>query len=132
MLPIVHSTLDRGSEQLAPHPPSLRESRPRGHLSLVWAYPSPGRFPIPYLHVMDNNTQGGILRYFPTTNTTGRHLGFGRDFNYHTSFRACYVIVHKVYSMAVKGNPAMDKHPFQGGGGCGSRNTPSRFMLNPK
>ena len=27
------------------------------------------------------------------------------------------------------GNPAMDKHPIQGGGGVGSRNTPSRFML---
>ena len=32
----------------------------------------------------------------PTTSTTGRHLGFERDYNYHyTAFRACYVIMHK-------------------------------------
>ena len=35
----------------------------------------------------------------PTTSTTGRHLGFKRDFNYHTAFRACFVIMHKVYSL---------------------------------
>ena len=34
---------------------------------------------------------------FPTTSTTGRHLEFKRDFNYHTAFQANYVIVHKVY-----------------------------------
>ena len=32
----------------------------------------------------------------PTTNTTGRHLRFDRDYNFHTAFRACYVIMHKV------------------------------------
>ena len=36
-----------------------------------------------------------------TTSTTGRHLGFGREHNYHTDFRACYVILHKVYSSIV-------------------------------
>ena len=43
---------------------------------------------------------GEILRTFtisPTTNTTGCHLGFERDYNYHTAFRAFYVIMHKVY-----------------------------------
>ena len=34
---------------------------PRYLLSLVWACPRPERFPIPYLHVMNNNTQGRIL-----------------------------------------------------------------------
>ena len=34
----------------------------------------------------------------PITSTAGRHLGFERDYNYHTAFRACYVITHKVYS----------------------------------
>ena len=41
-----------------------------------------------------------ILRTFtisPTTSTTDRHLGFEPDYNYHTVFRACYVIMHKVY-----------------------------------
>ena len=33
----------------------------------------------------------------PTTNTTGRHLGFERDYNYHTAFRARDVIMHKVH-----------------------------------
>ena len=32
----------------------------------------------------------------PTTNTTGRHFGFERDYNYHTAFRACYVVMHKI------------------------------------
>ena len=44
---------------------------------------------------------GQIQRTFtnsPTTSTSGRHLGFERDYNYHTAFRACYVIMHKVYS----------------------------------
>ena len=36
---------------------------PRYLLSLVWACPRPERFPIPYLHVMNNNTQGRILHY---------------------------------------------------------------------
>ena len=42
---------------------------------------------------------GQILRTFTislTTSTTGRHLGFERDCNYHTAFRAC-VIMNKVY-----------------------------------
>ena len=39
--------------------------------------------------------------YFPTTSTTGRHLGFERDYNYHTAFRACYVIMHKVYWLPI-------------------------------
>ena len=33
---------------------------------------------------------GQILRTFtisPTTSTTGRHLGFERDYNYYTAFR---------------------------------------------
>ena len=33
---------------------------------------------------------------FPTTRTTGRHLGIQRDYNYHTVFRACYAIMQKV------------------------------------
>ena len=33
----------------------------------------------------------------PTTSTTGRHLGFERENNYQNAFRACYVIMHKVY-----------------------------------
>ena len=33
---------------------------------------------------------------------TGRHLGFERDYNYHTAFRAYYVIVHEVYHCAGK------------------------------
>ena len=37
--------------------------------------------------------------YLPTTNTTGRHLGFERDYHYPTAFRACYVIMHKVYCL---------------------------------
>ena len=44
---------------------------------------------------------GQILRTFTisvTTSTTGRHLRFERDYNFHTAFRAFYVIVHKVYS----------------------------------
>ena len=44
---------------------------------------------------------GQILRSLttsPTTNTTGRHLGFERDYNPHTAFRSCYVIMHKVFS----------------------------------
>ena len=43
-----------------------------------------------------------ILRTFPispTTSTTARHLGFERDYNYHTAFRACYVIMHTVYCL---------------------------------
>ena len=43
---------------------------------------------------------GQMLRSFtisPTTNTNGRHLEFERDYNYHTAFRACYVIMHTVY-----------------------------------
>ena len=43
---------------------------------------------------------GKILRTFTissTTSTFGVHLGFERDYNYHTAFRACYVIMHKVY-----------------------------------
>ena len=46
---------------------------------------------------------GQILRTFPispTTSTTGRHLGFERDYNYHTAFRACYVIMHTVYCLS--------------------------------
>ena len=44
---------------------------------------------------------GQILRTVtisPITITTGRHLGFERDYNYHTAFRARYVIMfmHKV------------------------------------
>ena len=37
---------------------------------------------------------GQILRTFtisPTSNTTDRHLGFERDYNYHAAFRVCYV-----------------------------------------
>ena len=40
---------------------------------------------------------GQILRTFaisPTASTTGRHIGFKRDYNYHTAFRECYVIIH--------------------------------------
>ena len=33
----------------------------------------------------------------PTTNTTGRHLELERDYNSHTAFAPCYVIMHKVY-----------------------------------
>ena len=43
---------------------------------------------------------GQLLRNFtisPTTNTTGRYLGFERDYNYHNALWACYVIMHKVY-----------------------------------
>ena len=35
--------------------------------------------------------------YFSTTGTTGIHLGFERDYNYHTAFRGVSVIMHKVY-----------------------------------
>ena len=34
----------------------------------------------------------------PTSSTTGRHLRFERDYNYHVAFRACYVIMHNIYS----------------------------------
>ena len=47
---------------------------------------------------------GQILRTFtisPTINTIGRHLGFERDYNYHAALRACYVIMHKVYSVPI-------------------------------
>ena len=30
---------------------------------------------------------------FPTASTYGRHLGFEHDYNYHTTFRTCYVII---------------------------------------
>ena len=43
---------------------------------------------------------GQILCTFsisPTTSTTGRQLAFERDYNYHTAFRGCNVIMHKVY-----------------------------------
>ena len=44
---------------------------------------------------------GQILHTFailPTASTTGVHLGFERDYNYHTAFRGvCSVIMHKVY-----------------------------------
>ena len=44
--------------------PGLKSASPAGGLlSLVWACPRPERFPIPYLHVMNNNTQGKILYY---------------------------------------------------------------------
>ena len=33
----------------------------------------------------------------PTISTTSRHLGFERHYNYHTAFRACYVVMDKVY-----------------------------------
>ena len=32
---------------------------------------------------------------FPTSSTTGRHLGSQCNYNSHTAFRACYVIKHK-------------------------------------
>ena len=50
---------------------------------------------------------GQILRTFtisPTTNTTGRHLGFERDYNYHAAFRVCDVIVHKIYFFQLDGH----------------------------
>ena len=37
-----------------------------------------------------------ILRTFtisPTASTPGRHLGYERDYNYRTAFRACYVML---------------------------------------
>ena len=40
---------------------------------------------------------GQILRTFtvsPTTRSTSLHLGFERDYNYHTFFRVCYGIMH--------------------------------------
>ena len=43
---------------------------------------------------------GQILRTFTisaTTKITGRHVGFEGDYNYPTTFRASYVITHKVY-----------------------------------
>ena len=60
----------RQQTKLACRPPSLRESRVLSlrHLSgdllsLVWACPRPEWFLIPYIHVMNNNTQGRILHY---------------------------------------------------------------------
>ena len=42
--------------------PGLKSASPAGDLlSLVWACPRPERFPILYLHVTNNNTQGKIL-----------------------------------------------------------------------
>ena len=42
----------------------LKSASPAGDLlSLVWACPRPEQLPIPYLHVMNNNTQGKILYY---------------------------------------------------------------------
>ena len=43
-------------------------------------------------HILRNSSNFTIS---PTNSTTGRHLGFERDYNYHTAFRACYVIMHK-------------------------------------
>ena len=56
-------------------------------------------------------TQSELFRAFSTShsysrivnkktcsNTAGRHFGFERDYNYHAAFRACYVIMYKVYS----------------------------------
>ena len=42
---------------------------------------------------------GQILRTFTIFHTTNTsvHLGFERDHIYHTTFRACDVITHKVY-----------------------------------
>ena len=44
---------------------------------------------------------GQIQRTFTnspnTSSTAGLHLGFQRDYNYHAAFRACYVIMRKVY-----------------------------------
>ena len=31
---------------------------------------------------------------YPTTSSTGRQLGFERDYNYHTSFGICYIFMH--------------------------------------
>ena len=36
----------------------------------------------------------------PTIITSRRHLGFERDYNYHTAFGACYVVMHKVYYLS--------------------------------
>ena len=45
-----------------------------------------------------NKTLDPVLLLFPpTTSTTGRHLGFERDYNSHTAFGVCYIIMHKVY-----------------------------------
>ena len=42
--------------------PGLKSASPAGDLlSLVWVCPRPERFPIPYLQIMNNNTQGKIL-----------------------------------------------------------------------
>ena len=41
----------------------------------------------------------------PITSTTGRRLGFERDYSSHTAFRVCYVIMYIVYCF------------FWGGGG---------------
>ena len=40
----------------------------------------------------------------PTTSSTGRHLGFERDYNSHTAFRTCYVIIHKAYCVQALSN----------------------------
>ena len=37
------------------------------------------------------------LTISPLTSTIGNHIGFDRDYKYHTAFRTCYVIMHKVY-----------------------------------
>ena len=56
-----------------------------------------------------DRSQISYFYYFPTTITTGRHLGFECDYNYHTAFRACYVIMHKVY-LGRNGYEIADSH----------------------
>ena len=53
------------------------------------------------LFELSDRSQILYFYYFPTTGTTGCHLGFEHDYNYHTAFWACYVIIHKVYYAAV-------------------------------
>ena len=38
----------------------------------------------------------------PTSNTTGRHLGFERDYNSQTTFRDVLRFMHKVYSASLR------------------------------
>ncbi len=64
LLFFVHSTVVRDIERLAPAHPRCQSLQTTGDLmSLVWTYSRLDFWsPIPYLHVMNNNTQGKILQ----------------------------------------------------------------------
>ena len=49
--------------------------------------------------LLDRSNENIIFLFLSAASTTDRHL-FELDFNSHTAFEACYVIMHKVYCNA--------------------------------